>query len=226
VPNVAPRPAARRSRKRARDRGVDHQYQRAGVAFRGEAWPLVAPGRATRHDAVPDARRLPPTLATARPPRYTSTPRVRFTLGQYRPLGCEVLAQEVRGHRLVMAAVRGPNPAPPRSALHAFFTHDCDHPPPPDANAPTSQLSVDPRTPVGASAERVDRADLGTKRDFLRVRSVVSVSPSVEPARGHLEHAAHHDHRPVGLLRVDPGELHLLSLAKKAAAFLECRAPF
>src|SRR5205823_4995801 len=56
-------------------------------------------------------------------------------------------------------------------------------------------------------------------RVLLVVRRRLPPQPRVEARGRDLEHGAHHNHRPHGLLRQNERELHAFSFAKKATAF-------
>ena len=89
-----------------------------------------------------------------------------------------------------------------------------------------AKLSVNLRAAVSLPAFLVELLDLNRK---LQVRSLTrrrtTLLERVVATSGHLQNSAKDGQWIVGLLRVDEQEPHSLSFAKKAVAFLGCRAP-
>src|ERR1035437_1740279 len=132
----------------------------------------------------------------------------------------EVAGELVRCDREIVSGIRGGSETPLSARLQAFESHQPRH------AISADGLAVDPKPrahaggSVGCAAAPVDRRDLCRHSGVRLVRRRRwASSPSVETTSGDLENAAR-DHDPVvGLLHEYESKLHLLSFAKKAAAF-------
>ena len=108
---------------------------------------------------------------------------------------------------------------PPR--LDAVFPHESLHSLPGDTNACGSERSVDTGATIGAAATSVHGHDLSCQLGVGALsRGLGPSAPGVEAASRDAQHATQQRDRVERLLSQDEVEFHLLSLAKKAAAFL------
>src|ERR1039457_6046446 len=132
----------------------------------------------------------------------------------------EVAGELVRCDREIVSGIRGGSETPLSARLQAFESHQPRHAISADGMTLGLKLRVHAGAAVGCVAAPVDRRDLCRHSGVRLVRRRRwASSPSVETTSGDLENAAQ-DHDPVvGLLHEYESKLHLLSFAKKAAAF-------
>ena len=110
--------------------------------------------------------------------------------------------------------------ARPGLRQHAGLAHQPRDPMLPTGEAEGAQLHPDPRTAVAPLHLPLNLADL-LGQDAIGFHAIAQRprTPGVVTGPRHLQHPAHRGHAPDAGMRLDKGESHRLSLAKKAVAF-------
>ena len=139
----------------------------------------------------------------------------------------EVLGHQIGGDGPCVLTVRRPFEAPFLACNQLVLTHQAGCGMPPDLMAIVDEVAVHARAAIGAVRQREGRPDM---RQIDHVLPPAQTSwpflPRKEAVLADPKDVAHPVDREAGLLRFDEAEGHRLpSFAKKAAAFLRCRAP-
>lgn len=150
-----------------------------------------------------------------------------------RLFGLEVLGDQVWRNWPGALAIRGSLEPPFLPCHEAVLAHQPCRAVTPDLMAFIDPVAMHPQTAIGAVRQGEHRANVGEIDHILSLSLSLSLSlagravaPGEKSALADAQGPAYPVNGEACLLRLDEGEAHrLASFAKKAAAFLRCRAP-